>query len=185
MRITSPESELAPYLEPNERLLWSGAPRGGIKFRSQDLFLIPFSLVWCGFAVFWTVAATSHGAPVFFTLWGLMFVCFGLFFVFGRFFTDLKKRQNTSYGVTSQRVLILSGLLNRELRSLNLRAIPEISLKQHSDGSGTISFGSSTYPGFGASRGWPGSEKALPPAFEFIDEPQAVHRLVLAQQKDA
>ena len=184
MRLSSPATELKPYLEPSERLLWSGAPREGIRFRSQDAFLIPFSLVWCGFAIFWTVTATRGGAPIFFTLWGLMFVCVGLFFVFGRFVADARKRKTTSYGITGDRVLILSGLFSKELRSLNLRAIPEIALSVHSDGSGTISFGSSAFP-TASFRGWPGSEKMVPPAFEFIDSPQDVHRLVLAQQKDA
>lgn len=184
MPLTSPEAELQSYLEPNERLLWSGTPRGGIKLRAQDAVLIPFSVLWCGFAIFWTVSVSSTNAPAFFKLWGLMFVGIGLFFVFGRFFTDSRKRRNTFYGVTNRRVLILSGLAGKELRSLNLRAIPEILLKQHADGSGTISFGSATFPGNGAFRGWPGSEKYLLPAFEFIDDPQAVHRLVLAQQEN-
>jgi hypothetical protein len=113
-----------------------------------------------------------------------MFVCAGLFFVFGRFVTDMRRRENSSYGVTNRRVLILSGLFSKELRSLNLRAIPEISLSVHSDGSGTISFGTSAFPGYGSFRGWPGSEKMMPPAFEFVDSPQDVHRLVLAQQKN-
>lgn len=184
MRLTSPATELQTYLEPNERLLWSGAPRTGIRFRAQDAFLIPFSLLWCGFAIFWTLTATSHGAPLFFTLWGLMFVCIGLFFVFGRFIADAKKRGKTFYGVTPDRVLILSGLFSPELRSLNLRAIPEIALSFHADGSGTISFGSSVFPAVSL-RGWPGAERMLPPAFECIDGPQEVHRLILTQQKKA
>jgi hypothetical protein len=185
MRTTSPETELQAFIEPGERLLWCGIPRGGIRFRSQDIFLVPFSIAWCVFAVFWTYTATKSGAPAFFTLWGLMFVCFGLFFVFGRFVADAKKRRNTSYAVTDHRVLIYSGIRARELKSLNLRAIPEISLVQHSDGSGTISFGVSPFGAFGGFRGWPGSEKVVSPAFEFIENAPEVHRLVLAQQKSA
>ena len=40
-------------LARNEKLLWSGQPRGGIKFRAADALMIPFSLMWGGFAVFW------------------------------------------------------------------------------------------------------------------------------------
>jgi hypothetical protein len=79
MLMSSPDSELQPYLQPDERLLWAGSPDQGVRLRSRDVFMIPFSLVWCGFAIFWTISATSAGAPFFFTLWGLMFVCFGLF----------------------------------------------------------------------------------------------------------
>ena len=185
MRLSSPDSELQPYLQPEERLLWSGAPDQGVRFRSQDAFLIPFSLLWCGFAVFWTFSATSAGAPIFFTLWGLMFVCIGLFFVFGRFVADAMKRKNTSYGITNQRALILGGLFSKELRSLNLRAIPEISLRVHGDGSGTISFGSTSLSPFGSFRGWPGAEKMTPPEFEFIQSPHDAHKLILSLQKMA
>lgn len=41
-----PDSVLSAELGPGERLVWSGKPRGGIRLRAQDAFLIPFSLLW-------------------------------------------------------------------------------------------------------------------------------------------
>ena len=38
-----PDSVLSAELGPGERLVWSGKPRGGIRLRAQDAFLIPFS----------------------------------------------------------------------------------------------------------------------------------------------
>ncbi len=35
-----------------ERVVWEGQPAGGLLLSSRDTFLIPFSLFWCGFAVF-------------------------------------------------------------------------------------------------------------------------------------
>ena len=87
-----------------DTLLWSGKPKQGIVFTSKDVFFIPFSLVWCGFAVFWTISATGHGAPLFFTLWGVMFVCIGLYFVVGRFIHDSMKRSGMEYSITSTSV---------------------------------------------------------------------------------
>jgi hypothetical protein len=48
-----PASEIQPELSPGERLLWSGQPRGGIHLRAADAYVIPFSILWCGFAIFW------------------------------------------------------------------------------------------------------------------------------------
>ena len=47
------DSSISRILDGNERLIWSGRPRGGIRFRRQDIFMIPFSLLWGGFAFFW------------------------------------------------------------------------------------------------------------------------------------
>ena len=48
-------------LGADESLLWSGQPRKGIAFRSSDVFLIPFSILWGGFAIFWETARPLAG----------------------------------------------------------------------------------------------------------------------------
>jgi hypothetical protein len=80
-------------LEPGERVLWSGRPAPGLTFRPADGFLIPFSLLWCGFAIFWEASVLRiPGAPFFFPLFGAVFVAAGLYFVFGRFlFRDAQR----------------------------------------------------------------------------------------------
>jgi uncharacterized protein (DUF58 family) len=63
-----------------ERVVWKGRPAGGLLLTARDTFLIPFSLLWCGFAVFWEFSAVSQrNGPGFFLLFGLFFVLVGLY----------------------------------------------------------------------------------------------------------
>ncbi len=132
--------EVSQALERGERLLWVGAPQRGFKLRAADIYLIPFSLFWAGFAVFWESSVLAiQGSPFFMKLWGIPFVLVGLYLVVGRFFVDAKMREWTVYAVTSQRALIFSGMFRREMKSLTLRNLPEVSVVKAYDGSGTIS----------------------------------------------
>src|SRR5436190_24226654 len=95
------ENELRPHLSSDEKLIWTGKPRTGVLFRSSDAFLIPFSLLWCGFAVFWETMVLSTGFAFPFALVGIPFVLIALYITVGRFFIDVKRRANTVYGITA------------------------------------------------------------------------------------
>ena len=109
----SPDAVISAELGPSERIVWSGKPGRGIRLRGADVFAIPFSLMWCGFAVFWETMAVMGRAPLFFALWGIPFVAIGLYIVFGRFFVDAMVRSKTFYGVTSERILIITAAPKR------------------------------------------------------------------------
>jgi hypothetical protein len=63
-------TNLTQHLGTGETLRWSGHPRQGVMLRSADVFMIPFSILWAGFAFFWEASVLRGGAPVFFALWG-------------------------------------------------------------------------------------------------------------------
>ena len=124
------EQSIRRELGSQESLLWSDQPKQGMVLRAADAFLIPFSIMWCGFAIFWESSVFTSRAPFFFKLWGAPFVLVGLYFVFGRFIADAAERRRTVYGLTNERVLIISGLFRRQVKSLNLRTLPEVSLSE-------------------------------------------------------
>ena len=132
----SSSSIIQSELDPDERLIWSGSPAQGIKFRGSDIFMIPFSLLWGGFAIFWEYSAIRGGAPLFFALWGVPFVIVGLHMIFGRFVIDAKIREKTFYGLTDERVLIVSGLFKKKIKSLSLRTLDDVSFSDHGGGTG-------------------------------------------------
>jgi hypothetical protein len=140
------EAFFAGRLLPGERILWTGRPSGGILFTGQDVFMVPFSLAWCGFAIFWTTSASQESTPGFFTLWGAMFVLVGMFFVFGRFLADAWVRSGVRYALTDQRVLISRSAPFSNFAAVGLAQLPDLQLSERGGGSGTIRFGSSRSP---------------------------------------
>lgn len=171
---------------PGEKVLWSGQPRQGIVLRASDAFLIPFSLLWGGFAIFWEAGVIVAGAPWFFAVFGIPFVLIGLYIIFGRFWVDARQRANTLYAVTSERVIIVSGLFGRRVKSLNIDTLSDVSMTEKGDGSGTITFGSTPplYLWFAAS-GWPGLGFQGVPSLELAGEVRQVYEIIRDAQREA
>ncbi|HEY3854676.1 MAG TPA: PH domain-containing protein [Verrucomicrobiae bacterium] len=189
--LESAELVLNPRLDPGEHLLWIGKPRSGIRTRSQDVFLIPFSLMWGGFAIFWEFMAITgtqkmrHPSPFAPSIFGVPFVLIGLYLIVGRFFVDAKMRARTFYGVTNERVIIISGLFSQQVKSLQLRTISDVSLTEKSDGSGTITFGPTPFGNFFGSGSWPGGNRNAPPSFDMIEHAKEVYETIRRAQKSA
>jgi hypothetical protein len=143
-----------------ERVLWQGQPVAGIMFTVADVFLVPFSLLWGGFAFFWEWSVTrTDGAPIFFSLWGVPFVLAGLYLIVGRFFIDAWIRGRTYYAVTNRRILILRTGPFSKFTALAIDRLPELSLDEKATGIGTIRFQST--PGWPYSRNFSGWSPAL------------------------
>jgi len=171
-------ADFSRYLGPREIIRWTGQPQQGLALRAADAMLIPFSLLWCGFAVFWEMGVWSSGAPSFFMLWGGAFVCVGLYFVFGRFFADAYLRSKAQYALTDQRALILGGLMGNDLTTIDLRATSEIRYKDIDGSRGTISFGPDPGP-FRRGGIWHSTSRGAPEFFRTADAANA-YRLIQA-----
>jgi hypothetical protein len=177
---------IATQLLDGERTAWTGVPGAGIRLQASDSFLIPFSLLWCGFAFFWEYSVVSKGhAPFIMRLWGIPFVLVGLYFVIGRLILDAWLRGRTYYAITNQRVLIYRPAPLGRFTALNLRQLPEMSLTEASDGSGTIRFGPQA-PLFARGNGFSNWTPSLDqtPQFVAVADAGAVFRQLQQAQRN-
>lgn len=178
---------LREQLSSNEQLLWAGQPRGGITLRPADVFMVPFSFLWGGFAFFWEWTVIQSDAPFFFRLWGIPFVLAGIYMIGGRFFWDAYQRGKTYYGVTTERILIVRQGIGSSVKSLLLRSLADVTLSARSDGSGSIQFGTAGSfgtPAWLAQSGWPGARSAVP-VFDMIEDAKQVYEAIRQAQRAA
>lgn len=164
-------------LSINEHVLWRGIPRQGLLLRGADAVMIPFSLLWGGFAAFWEYSVINSGAPLLFRLWGIPFVLIGAHMIAGRFFLEAWKRAKTDYTVTNERIIIRSGIFSRQVKSLDLRGMGEFSMTENSKGEGTISFGVSAAGNrFSGLAAWPGDDTVA--RFDSIADARKVYEII-------
>ena len=182
--------KLQPELLSGESVLWTGRPNFGVIFHSDDWYMIPFSLLWGGFAIFWESGVlgywghSSKGTPsIFMALWGIPFVVIGQYMIWGRFLYDAWQKRRIYYAITNRRVLILQEGWKRKTSSTYLEVIPTI--EREGSVRGTLWFGPK-YPviaGRGQqTRGMSRFSIGDVPVFADIDDVEAVHRLVLDQR---
>lgn len=170
---------------PRERLLWTGRPRRGLRLSASDAMLIPFSLLWGGFAFFWEYMVIHTGGPLIMTVFGVPFVLSGVYLIIGRFFVDAWKRSRTAYAVTDQRALILTNFFLRKVASFRPAALPEITMTERTDGSGTIAFGSAApFANWYRGAAWPGMEAYNRNCFDQIEDVRVVHQLLRSIQNN-
>ncbi|MGB1234415.1 MAG: hypothetical protein ACPG5U_01625 [Planktomarina sp.] len=132
--------DLSRYLAKGERLLWQGKPDSSVLVTGpQDIVLIPFSLAWGGFALFWNISVWNMGAPFFFKIFGLPFLIVGAYMVFGRFFFSAYKRKDTQYAITNIRALIIKRGVLKEMP-----ITPSLGITSKSGTSGSITLGKVT-----------------------------------------
>ncbi|MBN1963572.1 MAG: PH domain-containing protein [Anaerolineae bacterium] len=117
------------YLNDGESILWLGQPDPHWLLSPDDMMLIPFSLLWGGFAIFWELSALGGGAPFSFALWGIPFVVVGQYLIWGRFLHKYLRYQRTYYAVTEQRALVLNTLIGSNLKTYFLHRLPTLQLR--------------------------------------------------------
>lgn len=186
-------SDIQPELMPGERIFWSGRPSNRVIFHKQDALLIPFSLLWGGFAIFWEAGVLGFGehgpnsVSLFMSLWGIPFVLVGQYLIWGRFLHTAWKKKRTSFAVTNRRVIAIQGHQKRRVASAFLDTLPAVMKEGGSNGVGTLRF-SQSGPAWSGRRGlgpWDPMAFGETPDFIDIENLDSVYRLVCDSREKA
>ena len=168
-------NRLGPLLRPGEQLRWVGQPDPRVRFSATDVFLIPFSVMWGGFAVVWEYTAIASGAPIGFVLWGLPFVLIGMYLIFGRFIYKKRRKLMTVYGLTDSRAIVSSS--ERSVADMPLVGTP-MKVDRSRDGRHvSVMFGNNSPPGYrNTGLDFPNLGTAQGVAFEDVSDVDALMR---------
>src|SRR5437867_1048707 len=177
-----------PELTSGESILWTGQPNEKKILHKEDVFLVPFSLLWGGFAIFWEAGVAgvwssgprSHEAWIFGVIWGIPFVLTGQYFIWGRFIYAAWKKKRTHYAVTNRRVMAVQNGRTRQMASAYIDALPTLIKESTSNGIGTLRFAQPDSV-WSRSRSW-GVWDAMSigstPTFVDIDDADSVYHLI-------
>ena len=180
---------IQPELSPGESILWAGQPSPRITFHKQDLFLVPFSLMWGGFAIFWEAgvagfwgsSGTRSGGPWLLGLiWGIPFVVIGQYMIWGRFLYAAWEKKRIHYAVTNRRVIAVQCGSGRQMASCYIDTLPSLTKEGRANGVGTLRFAqvAAAATGRATSASWDGLAVGAVPALVDIDDVDSVYRLV-------
>lgn len=130
-----------PYIVANESVLWKGRPEKGNIFTRKELIMLPFSLMVCGFSLFWEYMALQTG-QLFLVIWGLPIVAIGIYMLIGRYIQSAFLRNKTFYVITNKKLIIKKG--NR-INMYQACDLPPMEVEIHRNGNGTILFCEDVY----------------------------------------
>ena len=170
-------------LNRDEELIWSGRPLQGLHLQAADSLLIPLGLLVASLALLWILMPTEPNIGTFLFL-GLPCALMGCYMAFGRVFMAAHTRSKTIYGLTNERIVIISGLLVREITSIDLQTIDEITFDQAPGEAGSILFGPLPNNG-GLQRdvSWLSTAQHAPPRFELIPDTKQVYDMIRSAQR--
>lgn len=183
----SPNAPLA--LAPGERLLWSGAPRRGLTLRASDAYIssLPVGLVWTGLAVSWAVFALGDpGTRPKMKFWTVLIALASLYVTVWPLARGAWRRARTRYALTSRRLVVAVEGSPPTRSMLDLRLLPEATLTELANGSGTITFARTMVgPSIPIGPRRKGGERSPAPIAELENIPDArrVYGLVVAAQR--
>lgn len=172
------ETVWTPFLDPGERMLWTGRPIQGWTLSKIDIFLIPFSAIWA-LGALGGVAAALAEAPLASLPVLLLFLAIAFYIMVGRFMQDARRRARTRYAITDRRALILRGRSSLQSKGLGRDMAVDLTAGPRS----TIAFGEQPFF-FGYARGFDPFGMLKDFTFFRIEDGERVYRLIRQIQND-
>ncbi len=159
-------------LDPDETLLWTGAPAGPPPRGASDWRMTVFGLFFGGFAAVWILLA---GFP--FGLFGLLHFAAGMFIAFGLRWMTVRRFATARYALTDRRAMVAVGA-----RVTSWPISPEMTLQVEASDPGSIFFEPEEQLQGRHGRG--GSPIRKLRGFEMIAEARDVYRAVRRMQTE-
>jgi len=186
MTTAVPTDVLLTELAPGETLEWTGRPNPSVIFHPEDWLLIPFSLLWGGFATFGLLQVSGISDLLvnrpnprfqsFMSLWVTPFALIGQYMIWGRFVYHRWEKKRTYYALTNRRALIVhGGLRSRESSSAYFENLLVVDKRVRADGIGSISFGG---PVTGEWQ-WGKNKPPRPPTFDDVNDVNSVYKIIV------
>ena len=188
---------IQPELTSGEMILWAGQPSTEVILRKEDVFMVPFSLFFAGFSVFWELGvagfwgsgSAEHKEWIFGIFWGIPFILAGQYLLWGRFLVAAWKKRRTFYAVTNRRVIAVQHVRGRKMASAYIDTLPTITKQGERKSLGTLLFAQQQplwfrTAGWGGWGAWDGMSIGDVPEFRDIEDVNLVYRLV-ADQRDS
>ena len=123
-------------MAPGEYVLWTGKPDTKSNyFTGRNFMNFLFAIPFTAFSVFWIVTASRAPGPFF--LFGIPFLVYGLYILFGSGIRNILLRKDTYYVITNKRIYRRIGKKTDNLSGVNM---PPYETIMHSNGNGTIRF---------------------------------------------
>jgi len=141
--LQNPEDVIKAELIPSEQLLWAGRAHAVFLLHAYDYYVIAFGLLLCTIAIFGISTIRDSADPY----TAIRIICVIAFFVMGgyilvaRLLLEYRQRRRTYYGLSTHRIIIIADFFHREVISINLDTLSDITLKERRNNSWTIIFG--------------------------------------------
>jgi hypothetical protein len=177
LRRPANESHAMAAVQPGRNHRVGGAAESRRYFHREDWYLVPFSLMWGGFAIFGEAAACgilgNHKGIRCTPLLPAM----GLW---GRFLPAAWLKKRTHYIVTNRRAIVVQNAWQRKVASCYLDSLPALIKDGGPNGTGTLRFAQAP-PRWSRSPGratWKARDLGEIPKFVDIEDVDLVYRLV-------
>ncbi len=177
----NPQAFMKGEMRPGEKLIWADRPVDMGSFRRKKYGMALFGVLFFGFALFWTAAAsgmlfgqggTGSVVDFIFPLFGLPFIVVGFGMLTSPIWATFQGRR-TLYALSDQRALVSVGGLKRSINSWPLDEIDEVSRTDSASGNGDVIFAKTWVRGSKGGGHWEQH------GFFGISDPQRVEHAIL------